>query len=66
MEKPILSPNFTIEDIHKLREYNYYITKDMTPQERRNYYNEKGMAFQREIEAARCRKYNAFQSFYFI
>ena len=24
MEKPILSPNFTIEDIHKLREYNYY------------------------------------------
>jgi len=22
MEKPILSPDFTIEDIHKLREYN--------------------------------------------
>ena len=29
MEKPILSPDFTIEDIHKLREYNYYQTKDM-------------------------------------
>lgn len=56
VEKPILSPNFTIEDIHKLREYNYYLTKDMTPQERRNYYNESGMAFQREIEAARLQK----------
>ncbi len=22
MEKPVLSPNFTIEDIHKLRDYN--------------------------------------------
>lgn len=27
MEKPILSPNFTIEDVHKLREYNYYRKK---------------------------------------
>lgn len=34
MEKPILSPNFTIEDIHKLREYNYEMTKDMTDKER--------------------------------
>ena len=56
MEKPILSPKFTIDDIHKLREYNYYLTKDMAPQERRNYYNESGMAFQKEIEAARLQK----------
>ena len=56
MEKPILSSNFTIEDIHKLREYNYYLTKDMTPEERRNYYNERGRAFQREIEAGRLQK----------
>ena len=56
MEKPILSPNFTIEDIHKLREYNYYRTKDMTPQERRNYYNERGRAFLKEIEAGRLQK----------
>jgi len=56
MEKPVLSPDFTIEDIHKLREYNYYITKDMTTQERRNYYTERGRAFQREIEAGRLQK----------
>ncbi len=56
MEKPILSPNFTIEDIHKLREYNYYLTKDMTPAERRNYYNERGRAFLKEIEDGRLQK----------
>ena len=56
MEKPILSPNFTIEDIHKLRVYNYYCTKDMTPAERRNYYNERGRAFLKEIEDGRLQK----------
>lgn len=56
MEKPSLSPNFTIEDIHKLREYNYYLTKDMPSEERRNFYNERGRAFQREIEAGRLQK----------
>ena len=53
MEKPILSPNFTIEDIHKLREYNYFVTKDMTSQERIDYYNQKGRAFLKEIEERR-------------
>ena len=45
MEKTVLSPDFTIDDIHKLREYNYYHTKDMTSQERIDYYNKKGRAF---------------------
>lgn len=53
MDKPILSPNFTIEDIHKLREYNYEMTKHMTDKERMDYYNERGRAFQREIDEAR-------------
>ena len=56
MENPILSPDFTIEDIHKLREYNYYRTKNMTPAERRNYYNERGRAFLKEIEDGRLQK----------
>ena len=64
MEKPILSPmealvistDFTIEDIHKLREYNYEMTKDMTDKERMDYYNKAGRAFQREIEEARLQK----------
>ncbi len=53
MERPVLSSDFTIDDIHKLREYNYYFTKDMTPQERMDYYNKKGREFQREIEESK-------------
>ncbi len=33
-----ISPDFTIEDIHKIREYNYEMTKNMTTEERRKYY----------------------------
>jgi len=38
MNKPEISSNFTVEDIHKIREYNYEITKDMTFNERMSYY----------------------------
>ncbi len=50
MEKPVLSPNFTIEDIHKLREYNYEMTKHITDEERMDYYNKAGRAVQRKLE----------------
>lgn len=56
MEKPVLSPNFTIEDIHTLREYNYEITKHMSDKERMDYYNQAGRAFQREIEEAKLQE----------
>lgn len=39
MEKPVLSPSFAIEDIHRLREYNYVMAKRMTDEERMDYYN---------------------------
>ena len=56
LEKPILSPDFTIEDIHKLREYNYHVTKNMTVHEQVEYYNAKGNAFNKEIEEERMRR----------
>ena len=56
MNRPVLSPNFTVEDIHKLREYNYYQTKDMSQQERIDYYNTRGMEFQKEIQARKLQK----------
>lgn len=57
MDKPVLSPNFTIEDIHKLREYNYYQTKDMTPQEERmDYYNSRGLEVHRKIQERKLQK----------
>lgn len=37
--KPVISKDFTIEDIHKIREYNYEVTKGMTLQEKLAYYN---------------------------
>ena len=32
--EPTLSPNFTIDDIHKIREWNYERLKDASPEER--------------------------------
>ena len=45
-----ISPNFTIEDIHKIREYNYEMTKNMTRQEKMDYYNDRGRKVQRILE----------------
>ncbi len=56
MDKPVLSPDFTIEDIHKLREYNYYQTKDMTLQERMDYYNNRGLEVHRKIQELKSQK----------
>ena len=59
MEKPILSDDFTIEDIHKLREYNYEKTKDLTRQEKMDYYNNKGKEFLKKLEQEKMQKKNA-------
>lgn len=54
--KPVISPDFTIEDIHKLREYQYELTKDMSPQERQDYYNKRGMEVHRQIQERKLQK----------
>ena len=56
MKTLVISPKFTIEDIHKVRENNYNITKDMTPQERRDYYNKRGMEVHRLIQERKLQK----------
>ena len=33
-----ISPNLTIEDIHKIREYNFEMTKNMTTEDKFSYY----------------------------
>lgn len=43
--KSNINPDFTIEDIHKIREYHYELTKDMTTQEKINFCNEGGRTF---------------------
>ena len=35
-----ISPDFTIEDIHKIREYNYWVSKDLHGDDKLRYYND--------------------------
>ena len=42
MEALVISQDFTIEDIYKIREQNYERTKDMTVVEKVAYYNNSG------------------------
>ncbi|MDE7447404.1 MAG: hypothetical protein K2N15_17120 [Lachnospiraceae bacterium] len=56
MAEPNISPDFTIEDIYKIREYHYELTKDMTMQEKLNFYNEGGRAFLAEMENRKLQK----------
>ena len=56
MEALIISPDFTIEDIHKIREQNYERTKDMTVAEKVAYYNNSGKEAEREIDRRRALK----------
>ncbi len=56
MEALVISPDFTIEDIHRIREQNYERTKDMTVEEKVAYYNNLGKDAEREIERRRILK----------
>ena len=56
MNKPIISDNFTIEDIHKIREYNHEVTKKMSFEERRKYYANGADNFKRLIEKNKPQK----------
>ncbi|KAI4446510.1 hypothetical protein C823_001028 [Eubacterium plexicaudatum ASF492] len=53
-----ISPDFTIEDIHKIREHNYEVTKHMTVEEKLHYYNTPRTDAEEQIERLRVRHYN--------
>jgi len=53
MPKLNISPAFTIEDIHRIREYHYELTKNMTAEERRAFYKESADEAERKIQAIR-------------
>lgn len=59
METLVISPDFTIEDIHKIREQNYERTKDMAVEEKVAYYNNCGKEAEKEIEQRRALKRKA-------
>ena len=62
MEALVIRPDFTIEDIHQIREQNYERTKDMTVAEKVAYYNNSGKEAEREIERRRALKLKAVAS----
>lgn len=43
--KPDISPNFTIDDIHKIREWGYEMLKDSSFEERRSFYARNSQEF---------------------
>lgn len=59
MEKLIISPDFTVDDIHKIREENYERTKNMTMEEKIEHYNTAGMEAEKEIERRKALKRKA-------
>ena len=36
----VISPKFTIDDIHKIREFHYEMTKKLSKENRRRYYTD--------------------------
>jgi hypothetical protein len=54
LSKLNISPNFTIDDIHKIREANYECTKDMTNAEKIAYYSEQGKRAEERINKKRA------------
>lgn len=56
METLNISPDFTIDDIHKIREQNYERTKNMTIEEKLEHYNMAGSEAEMEIERRRLQK----------
>ena len=54
--KPVLSPSFTIDDIHRIREWHYEQLKDATIKERMMFYHEGSKDVLRMIEEQRKHK----------
>ena len=45
MNKPKITKNFTIEDIHKIREYHHAQVMELTGNERKDYYKKRALEF---------------------
>jgi hypothetical protein len=53
--KPILDASFNLDDIHKIREWNYERTKDATAEERLNDFHKRGEEAQARFDAWKVR-----------
>jgi hypothetical protein len=60
--KPQISPDFTISDIHRIREWNYERLRNATIEERITDSRRRAAAAQANMEAARQNRRNAAQA----
>jgi hypothetical protein len=51
---PEISPNFTIDDIHKIRDWHYEILKDATNEEQIDFYRREAAPLMAGLETARA------------
>jgi len=51
-----ISPAFTVGDIHKIREYHYELTKNMTTEERRDFYKKSADETEKIIQEIKERR----------
>ena len=56
MDKPDISDDFTVEDIHKIREYHYELTKNMTLEEEEEFYKVGAEEAEKKIDKIRLEK----------
>jgi uncharacterized protein (UPF0305 family) len=56
IKKPKISPQFTLDDIHKIREYHYQKTKHLTFNERAAITDKIAQKWMKEIEKIRKEK----------
>ena len=57
--RPEISPEFSIDDIHKIRLWHYEMLKDATVQEKLNFYNRGTSTTQNRIAMHTAEKRNA-------
>jgi len=53
---PKISPNFTIDDIHRIREWNYEVLKDATIEEQIDFYKREGAKAETQRKADRAER----------
>ncbi len=56
MTKPVIKDSFSVDDIHKIREYHYEMTKNMTDKKIIDDINKEAEKFKRKLKARRKKR----------
>ena len=56
MNKPVIRDSFSVDDIHKIREYHYETTKNMTRKQKIDAINKEAEKFEMEMKARKAKR----------